>query len=288
MATCGNICVIGKHNTMKLFLLLVLLTIFSTASGSCKERGETCGKNSDCCPRGDGVARTCKRETVSGSLMPVTFSECMETTAPVIIGKNPVYTLTYPKYRCETNSFWFDFKQFSLQECKALCQGAELMMYVTRGDKNCACLKGSQCNLVSRNDIDVYTNTKVPVGSCVKIGGNCRYNSLCCPSANGSPRACTKETVSGSISSMTFMKCVDTTAQTATQTQVGSTAAQELENQVGEKTDSENAVAEFFKSFILPFFAGIGFVSMVWYAYNIFNGKKGMNERTSLLNDYEI
>merc|ERR1711953_533511 len=51
---------------------------------------------------------------------------------------------------------------------------------------------------------------------------------------------------------------------------------------------SKAAEESFFKSFILPFFAGIGFVSMVWYAYDIFNGKKGMNVRTSLLNDDEI
>merc|ERR1711953_949845 len=107
--------------------------------------------------------------------------------------------------------------------------------------------------------------------------------------------------------------------------ELGRAQGYKLENQVGEKADSENAVAggvecqlmgycgesevkvgvtqklaehalrseaaakeSFFQAFLLPFFAGIGFASMVVYAYNIFNGKNGMSVSTPLLNEYEI
>jgi len=196
------------------------------AVGACYAKGDSCRRDSDCCPRGDGRARTCDRETVGSGFNRVTWSECKETTAPVIIGKNPVYTLAYPRYRCASKSFWMQFKQFSLEECKALCQRSEIMMYVARASsKNCACMKKSECSLEPNDVIDVYLNTELPGGECVKEGDNCRYNKFCCPNANGTPRTCVGEQVNAQAP-ITFWSCVDTTAQTATQTQVGSTVAQ--------------------------------------------------------------
>jgi len=183
------------------------------AVGACYAKGDSCRRDSDCCPRGDGRARTCDRETVGSGFNRVTWSECKETTAPVIIGKNPVYTLAYPRYRCASKSFWMQFKQFSLEECKALCQRSEIMMYVARASsKNCACMKKSECSLEPNDVIDVYLNTELPGGECVKEGDNCRYNKFCCPNANGKPRTCVAEQVNGQAPT-TFWRCVDSTAQ---------------------------------------------------------------------------